>query len=1296
MNTSNTPRTAHKVVNLLLCLLIAGSLLFGLQPARAAQTAQEPDTGDGTRGTYRGASQAVKFDVSPALREIRPIQVKPGDVTEIPERASGLEGAPGPQDRDPLVQSATGPGAMPAPITSFNGPPNISLVSPPDPVGDVGPNHYVAMSNLSFQIFDKAGNSLYGPAANNTLWAGFGGDCETDNSGDPIVIYDQLADRWMLTQFTASGPTYFNCVALSTSGDPTDTYYRYAFSSGTNFPDYPKYGMWPDAYYISTREFANGSTYVGVGAYALNRAQMIAGNPAPQVISFLVPTAPNPYNIGDGLLPADLDGTILPPPGSPHYWVGSMDNGGPYGAPQDALTLWKFVVDWATPGNSSFTLANTLPIAAFDTMFPCSPTSRDCIPQPGTTQKVDILSYRQRPLWRLAYRNFGAHEALVTNQAVEAAPGMAGIRWWELRSPNSSPVIYQESTYAPGVSDGIHRWMGSIAMDGSGNMALGYSASNGTTTFPSSWYTGRLYADPLGSMPQGEAAIINGTGSQTGSARWGDYTSMNVDPVDDCTFWYVNQYVPVTSSVGWQLRIGSFKFPECTGGFAPDFSLEIPTPQQAVCAPADASYTVNVNSLNGFIDPVTLSASGHPTGTTTSFSVNPVIPTGSSLFTMGNTGAASPGSYTITITGQAPTSTHSADIGLDIFTATPGQVSLVSPANFAANQPLAPTFTWNAPAQGATYTIDIATDSAFSSIVYTASGLPGTSHTPAFVLDPSSVYYWRVKADNACGSGEYSPTFLFITEAPAGTCPVGTSPNELFFEDFESGAAGWTHSGTGDTWALSGARVHSGLFSYFAANPAAVSDQRLVSPAVALPTGQNPLLLSFWNYQAMESRPGGCYDGGILEVSTDGGSLWTQVDNSSLLTDPYDGLVSASFSNPLANLNAWCGDPQDWLNSVADVSAYAGQTAEFRFRLGSDTSVGREGWYIDDVAVQSCQPAGYTALLGLDQSQTTLPESSVEYVFYLLNQGQADTYDLAVSGNTFSTTLLSPATLNLAAGELVTITVQVDTPPLIADNLDITDVFTLTAISTGDPGLDLHATGTTRSLVTPGASLAPASQSLSGAPGDVVDYTFMLNNTGNYTDTFSLEISGNSWETSAPASLELAPGGTAPITVQVGIPPQPAGLSAGLSAIVVSDSFTLTATSGLLSSLALDASGTTSATANPALTLAVEDDAQEGAPGEAVVYTLLVTNTGDFPDSYSLSASGNWGPSLSAASTGMLEPGESATLELTVTVPANAASGDSDQTGLTAASVLDTGVEATASVSTTAAFRQLFLPLIER
>ena len=349
--------------------------------------------------------------------------------------------------------------------------------------------------------------------------------------------------------------------------------------------------------------------FQGVGAYAINRSQLIAGNPTAQVISFLVPPGATAYNIGDGLLPADLDGSTLPPAGRPNFFMGSMDNGGPYGAPQDALTLWKFTANFTTPALSSFTLANTIPIAAFDTIFPCSPTSRNCIPQPGTTNKVDILSYRQRLMHRLAYRNFGTHELLVTNQAVEAAANMAGIRWWEIRSPNSSPVLYQEGTYAPGIVDTIHRWMGSIAQDSAGNMALGYSASNGTTTYPSSWYTGRLASDPLNTLPQGEGSIINGTGSQTGSARWGDYTSMNVDPVDDCTFWYVNQWVPTTSAVGWQLRIGAFKFNECG---TPDFTLAASPDNQEICVGNNALYSVNIGSVSGYNAPVTLSAVGQP------------------------------------------------------------------------------------------------------------------------------------------------------------------------------------------------------------------------------------------------------------------------------------------------------------------------------------------------------------------------------------------------------------------------------------------------------------------------------------------------------------------------------------------------------------------------------------------------------------------------------------------------------------------------------------------------------------
>ncbi|PWB67571.1 MAG: hypothetical protein C3F15_17750 [Holophagae bacterium] len=739
-------------------------LIAGLAPLAQAQ--------EQVSGVYRGLMQVVRFDVSPPLRDIPPV------VDPMTRRSDDPDLPPfelGPQDVDPIVQDWTGgPEMIPAPLISFDGQANSGGYTPPDPVGDVGPSHYVAMANVRFQIFDKAGNSLYGPANNNTLWSGFGGACQNENMGDPIVLYDQIADRWMLTQFTANGPTYYNCVAVSTTGDPTGSYYRWAVSTGTNFPDYPKYGIWTDAYYIATREFAGGSSYTGVGVYALERADIIAGNPTPTIISFFVPRSPQ-YIVGDGLLPADLDGFALPPAGSPEYFVGSQDQGGPYGAPQDALNLWKFDADFTTPSNSTFTMTNTLPIAVYDTMFPCG-SGRQCIPQPGTSVKVDILSYRQRPLHRLAYRNFGTHEAMVTNQSVEAAANMAGIRWWEIRSPNSSPVIYQEGTYAPGVSDGIHRWMGSIAQDSAGNMALGYSASASSVTYPSSWYTGRLAGDPPGTMPQGEGSFINGGGSQLENSynRWGDYTSMNVDPVDDCTFWYINQYYPTTSTSNWRLRIGAFKFNECG---TPDFYLGASPDTNVICAGVDATYGINVGSVAGFGNVVSLSASGNPAGSTADFSLNPVTPPGSSVLTIGNTGGVAGGSYVMTVSGTADGSAgHSIDVVLDVVPGVPAAPTLSSPPDGATSQPLRPQFVWSSVTGSDAYWLEVDDDADFSSTVISEPGLTGTTYTPTADLAESTTYYWRVSSENLCGAGAASTVFSF------------TTLSSLPFEDgFESG-----------------------------------------------------------------------------------------------------------------------------------------------------------------------------------------------------------------------------------------------------------------------------------------------------------------------------------------------------------------------------------------------------------------------------------------------------------------------------------------------------------------------------
>jgi len=272
--------------------------------------------------------------------------------------------------------------------------------------------------------------------------------------------------------------------------------------------------------------------------------------------------------VGDGLLPPDIDGRRMPANGAPAPIVGTQDNDADYGATFDALNIWELNVKWQANPIASINLKAQLPVASFDSIFPCSPGSRDCLPQPGITdraQYLDILSYRQRPTFRLAYRNFRTYESLVTNQSVEALPGVAGVRWYEIRRTGGTYSVYQQGTYAP--NDGVHRWMGSIAMDKNGDMALGYSVVNGTNVYPGIRYTGRLAGDTLGQMTLGEGTIINGSGVQTNTnSRWGDYTDMTVDPTDDCTFWYVNEYYQTTQPPpdrNWQTRIASFKLPGC-------------------------------------------------------------------------------------------------------------------------------------------------------------------------------------------------------------------------------------------------------------------------------------------------------------------------------------------------------------------------------------------------------------------------------------------------------------------------------------------------------------------------------------------------------------------------------------------------------------------------------------------------------------------------------------------------------------------------------------------------------------
>jgi len=471
---------------------------------------------------------------------------------------------------------------------------NVDGVLPPDPNGAVGPNHYVQWVNTSFAIYDKSGTLLYGPAEGNTLWSSFGGPCEFDNEGDPIVLHDHLADRWFMSQLALpnfpDGP-FYQCIAVSQTADPTGSYYLYAFSTGASFPDYPKFSLWTGSYLASTREFNGlGGAFLGVGTYAFDRTKMLVGDPSAVALKVLVTTAGGAWRPGDGLLPSDLDGSVAPPNPTRAYFIGTRDNGGGKGAPSDAVNVFQFQWNFAA-ATATLTLISSPLVTAFDSVFPCGSSGRDCIPQQGTSQKVDVLSYRQRPLHRAAYRNYGSYESLVTNQSVEATAGRAGVRWYELRALNTStPTVTQQGTYAP--ADGINRWMGSIAQDRSANMALGYSVSS-TTLFPGIRYTGRLSSDALGTLPQGEAVLHPGSGSQTTSNRWGDYTSMTVDPTDDCTYWYVNEYFAVNGGT-WKTRIGHFQYPTCA------LSVFIDGPG-AITIKAKYTYTA---TLTGSVNPV--------------------------------------------------------------------------------------------------------------------------------------------------------------------------------------------------------------------------------------------------------------------------------------------------------------------------------------------------------------------------------------------------------------------------------------------------------------------------------------------------------------------------------------------------------------------------------------------------------------------------------------------------------------------------------------------------------------------
>ena len=469
-----------------------------------------------------------------------------------------------PRVPDALAQSQVPPAAAertPAVLVGFNGIAATGAV-PPDPIGDVGPNHYVQMVNTEFAIFDKSGGLLVGPANINTLFAGLGvgNQCAINDDGDPVVVYDRLADRWLLSQFAVpGGPAGFHvCIAISQTPDPTGSYFLYDFAVPV-FPDYFKIGVWPDGYYMSANEGTPGP----VGVYALDRARMLQGLPA-SFVRFVVP-------FKNFLLPSDLKGLRPPPAGAANDFYTFTDPSFWGGGGVDRLELFAFHADFATPGNSTLTALPAIDVTPFNYTV-CGYFILVCIPQPSPGEKVDAVS--EWPMWRFAYRNMRTHESLVGNFTVDVTGAdQAGIRWFELRRSGAGNwTLFQEGTHAP---DANHRWMGSIAMDAAGNIALGYSVASGSVN-PSLRYATRLAGAAPGTL-EAEATLVSGGGVQTaGFNRWGDYSAMSVDPSDDCTFWYTGEYYATTSATGWSTRIGNFKVPTCRANRFDDVPISHP------------------------------------------------------------------------------------------------------------------------------------------------------------------------------------------------------------------------------------------------------------------------------------------------------------------------------------------------------------------------------------------------------------------------------------------------------------------------------------------------------------------------------------------------------------------------------------------------------------------------------------------------------------------------------------------------------------------------------------------------
>ncbi len=845
--------------------------------------------------------------------------------------------------------------AMPNPSLAFDGLSSNDnaaaygfRIVPPDTNGDVGLNHYVQAVNSLLRVFDKNGNPQTPPFRLSSLFTTLGTPCSSRNDGDPIVLYDTLADRWMLSQFCTFAPPFRQMIAVSQTGDPTGSYFIYEFVMPNNkLNDYSKFGVWNDGYYLATDEFI-GSDYAGSGVFAFDRAKMLVGDANASYVYFDL-ASPSTIRFG-GLLPSDLDGISPPPANTPNTFVGYSAT--EYGDSVDAIRLFDFKPNFANPTLSTFSERAESPIsvAAFD---PTSPDGRNDIFPPTPAEALDSQS--DRLMYRVGYRNFGTHDSLIFNQTVRTSaigqPYRAGVRVYELNRAGSTFTVNTASTIGDNQSS---RWMGSAAQDWQGNSAIGYSFTNDSKV-PNVAYSGKLATE---NTFRTEGTLANASGVQTAFGfRWGDYSAMNIDVSDDCTFWMTNEYYTLESQnesdFGWLTRIGKFRFAECINaprstitGIVTNSATSQPIANALVTANSTFSRGTNSNGNYGSLllvpntYSITASAKGYKSQTITVSAINGQTLTQNFVLqptaVLVNSGTE--------ITAESCSLNQTIDPGEAI------QINLAlrntgsrDTANLVAT--LQPTGGIVNPSNAQTYgvlTVNGTTVSRPFSFTANSALTCGDEIVLTLNLQDGSENLGTVSFNFNAGKRR------FALDEEFDNFPLPNLPK------------GWTTSASGAAvnWVLSERSFDTPPNGAYSATPNQIGSNELITPTFSIVS--TTAEVEFRNKYDLESTflRNRLYDGSVLEIKIGSGS-WQDIlaAGGTFLSGGYDGIIDNCCQNPLAGRRGWSG--KSGLNNTAVFittraklpASAAGQNVQFRFRVGTDIGGTREGQFIDNFRV---------------------------------------------------------------------------------------------------------------------------------------------------------------------------------------------------------------------------------------------------------------------------------------------------------------------------------------------------------